>query len=64
MTRTASSHIAKPPVRAPIQHLQVSATVGMIVLLLFLSPPRAAGVADVAPWLQVSRRSTTSYSSS
>jgi hypothetical protein len=39
--------VAKAPVRAQIQHLQVSATVGLIVLLLFLIPPRAAGVADV-----------------
>lgn len=47
MTRTARSPVAKAPVRARIWHLQVSGTVGMILLLLLLIPPRAAGEADV-----------------
>ena len=47
MTRTARYPVAKAPVRPQIQHLEVSATVGMILLLLFLIPPRAAEEADV-----------------
>jgi hypothetical protein len=47
MTRSARSPVAKAPVRAQIRPVEVSATVGMILLLLLVIPPRAAGVADV-----------------
>ena len=47
MIRTARSPVAKAPVTAQIRQLEVLATVGMILLLLFLIPPLAAGVADV-----------------
>ncbi len=56
--------MVKAPVKAQIRHLQVSATVGMIVLLPFLIPPRPAGVADAVAEPLLCRPSTTSCWSS